>query len=68
MIFWEILGDSRAELTYRLITPVGHRQEIMPRRELIPRTLVLVPAHGQTIAHAIERGSDDMLQVYPALH
>jgi PadR family transcriptional regulator, regulatory protein PadR len=59
----------------------------MPRREsplqsemvqgtldlLILRTLVLGPAHGQTIAHAIERGSDDVLQVehgslYPALH
>jgi PadR family transcriptional regulator PadR len=31
------------------------------------------PAHGQTIAHAIERGSEDVLQVehgslYPALH
>src|SRR5205085_9027625 len=60
---------------------------IMPRREspiqsemvqgtldmLILRTLVLGPAHGQTIAHAIERGSEDVLQVehgslYPALH
>jgi transcriptional regulator len=40
---------------------------------LILRTLVLGPAHGQAIAHAIERGSDDVLQVehgslYPALH
>jgi transcriptional regulator len=31
------------------------------------------PAHGHTIAHAIERGSDDVLQIehgslYPALH
>lgn len=39
---------------------------------LILRTLVLGPAHGQTIAHAIERGSEDVLQVehgslYPAL-
>jgi PadR family transcriptional regulator, regulatory protein PadR len=59
----------------------------MPRREsplksemvqgtldmLILQTLVLGPAHGQTIAHAIERGSKDVLQVehgslYPALH
>ena len=58
----------------------------MPRREsplqsemvqgtldmLILRTLVLGPAHGQTIAHAIEQGSEDVLQVehgslYPAL-
>ena len=40
---------------------------------LILRTLILGPAHGQTIAHAIERGSEDILQVehgslYPALH
>lgn len=40
---------------------------------LILQTLVLGPAHGQTIAHAIERGSQDVLQVehgslYPALH
>ena len=39
---------------------------------LILQTLVLGPAHGQTIAHAIERGSEDVLQVehgslYPAL-
>ena len=59
----------------------------MPRREsplqsemvqgtldmLILRTLVLGAAHGQTIAHAIERGSEDVLQVehgslYPALN
>ena len=40
---------------------------------LVLRTLVAGPAHGHTIAHAIERGSDDVLQVehgslYPALH
>ena len=40
---------------------------------LVLRTLVLGPAHGHTIAHAIEHGSDDVLQVehgslYPALH
>ena len=40
---------------------------------LILQTLVLGPAHGHTIAHAIERGSEDVLQVehgslYPALH
>src|ERR1700743_1944353 len=39
---------------------------------LILRTLVLGPAHGHTIAHAIERGSEEVLQVehgslYPAL-
>jgi transcriptional regulator len=40
---------------------------------LILKTLVTGPAHGHTIAHAIARGSDDLLQVehgslYPALH
>ena len=59
----------------------------MPRREsplqsetpqgnldmLVLRVLVMGPAHGHTIAHAIERGSEDVLQIehgslYPALH
>jgi len=40
---------------------------------LILRTLITGPAHGHTIAHAIERTSEDVLQVeqgslYPALH
>jgi len=40
---------------------------------LILQTLALGPAHGQTIAHVIERGSEDVLQIehgslYPALH
>jgi PadR family transcriptional regulator PadR len=40
---------------------------------LILRTLVVGAAHGHTIAYAIERQSDDVLQVehgslYPALH
>jgi PadR family transcriptional regulator PadR len=40
---------------------------------LILRTLVIGAAHGHTIAHAIERTSDEVLQVeqgslYPALH
>jgi PadR family transcriptional regulator, regulatory protein PadR len=40
---------------------------------LILRSLVLGPAHGHTIAHNIEGGSDRVLQVehgslYPALH
>ena len=40
---------------------------------LVLRTLVLGPAHGHTIAHAIERQSEEVLQVehgslYPALH
>jgi PadR family transcriptional regulator len=40
---------------------------------LVLQTLLLGPAHGHTIAYAIERRSDDVLQVehgslYPALH
>jgi transcriptional regulator len=40
---------------------------------LILQTLLLGPAHGHTIAYAIERRSDEVLQVehgslYPALH
>ena len=40
---------------------------------LVLKTLLLGPAHGHTIAHAIERSSDQVLQVehgslYPALH
>ena len=39
---------------------------------LIMRTLIVGPAHGQTIAHAIEKRSEDVLQVehgslYPAV-
>jgi transcriptional regulator len=40
---------------------------------LVLRTLLAGPAHGHTIAHAIEHTSEDVLQVehgslYPALH
>ena len=40
---------------------------------LILRTLLFGPAHGHTIAHAIEHASEEVLQVeqgslYPALH
>jgi transcriptional regulator len=40
---------------------------------LVLRILLFGPAHGHAIAHAIERNSDDVLQVeqgslYPALH
>ena len=40
---------------------------------LILRTLLFGPAHGHAIAHAIEHGSADVLQIehgslYPALH
>lgn len=69
-----------------MIALVDYRHEPMPRQEsplqsemvpgtldmLILRTLLLSPAHGQTIAHSIERGSEEVLQVehgslYPAL-
>ena len=40
---------------------------------LVLKTLAIGPAHGHTIAHAIARRSDEVLQVehgslYPALH
>jgi len=40
---------------------------------LILRTLITGPAHGHTIAHVIEHGSENVLEVeqgslYPALH
>jgi PadR family transcriptional regulator PadR len=40
---------------------------------LVLKTLAIGPAHGHTIAHAIARRSEDVLQVehgslYPALH
>jgi PadR family transcriptional regulator PadR len=40
---------------------------------LVLQTLAIGPAHGHAIAHAIERRSDEVLQVehgslYPALH
>jgi PadR family transcriptional regulator, regulatory protein PadR len=40
---------------------------------LVLKAVVLAPAHGHTIAHLIERSSDEVLQVehgslYPALH
>ena len=40
---------------------------------LVLQTLLLGPAHGHTIAHAIERTSEDVLQIehgslYPALY
>jgi transcriptional regulator len=40
---------------------------------LILKTVLPAPAHGHTIAHVIEKGSEEVLQVehgslYPALH
>src|SRR5947209_17408447 len=55
--------------------PSPLRSEMVPGTLdlLVLKTLLLGAAHGQTIAHAIERGSDDVLQVehgslYPALY
>ena len=55
--------------------PSPLRSEMVPGTLdlLVLKTLLLGAAHGQAIAHAIERGSDDVLQVehgslYPALH
>jgi PadR family transcriptional regulator, regulatory protein PadR len=84
-----LINSELLLLTARMIVYCSSRSStgLMSRREsplqsemvqgtldmLILRTLVLGPAHGQTIAHAIERGSEDVLQVehgslYPALH
>ena len=56
-------------------TPPLHGGEMVPGTLdlLILKTLAIGPSHGHTIAHAIERGSEDVLQVehgslYPALH
>jgi transcriptional regulator len=55
--------------------PSGNRIDLLQGTldMLILRTLLFGPAHGHAIAHAIERGSDEVLQVehgslYPALH
>src|SRR5580765_7729894 len=55
--------------------PPGSRGDILQGTldMLILRTLLFGPAHGHTIAHAIEKGSSEVLQVehgslYPALH
>ena len=55
--------------------PPGSRGDILQGTldMLILRTLLFGPAHGHTIAHAIERQSEEVLQVehgslYPALH
>jgi transcriptional regulator len=55
--------------------PIDERGEMLQGTldMLILRSVLLAPAHGHTIAHAIEHTSDDVLQVehgslYPALH
>ncbi len=55
--------------------PIDERGEMLQGTldMLILRTVAIAPAHGHTIAHAIEKASEDVLQVehgslYPALH
>ena len=75
-------------MTWTVATQVDYLVERMPKRGsqpiqgemlqgtldlLILKTLAIGPAHGHTIAHAIEHRSEDVLQVehgslYPALH
>jgi len=76
------------QMTWTVATQVDYLVEQMPKRGsqpiqgemlqgtldlLILKTLAIGPAHGHTIAHAIEHRSEDVLQVehgslYPALH
>ena len=68
MIEWSILGQMP-----RRESPLESEMLQGTLDMLVLRTLVLGPAHGHTIAHAIERGSEDVLQIehgslYPALH
>jgi PadR family transcriptional regulator, regulatory protein PadR len=78
----------RGDKTFFTVDYLWEYKDLMPRRGtpplqgdvlqgtldlLILQTLVLGPAHGHTIAYAIERRSADVLQVehgslYPALH
>ena len=66
------LVDHRHDNAETPIAPPVRDGSGNPRHADPPDT-VLGPAHGQTIAHAIERGSEEVLQVehgslYPALH
>ncbi len=68
MIYWSILNRMP-----RRESPMNSEMLLGTLDMLVLRTLVLGAAHGHTIAHAIERGSEDVLQVehgslYPALH
>ncbi|MGH9313180.1 MAG: PadR family transcriptional regulator [Vicinamibacterales bacterium] len=69
MFYWSMLGAGM-----RRRPRSGHGDMLQGTLDLLVlQSLVLGPAHGHTIAHAIERGSDEVLQVehgslYPALH
>src|SRR5438094_5847001 len=69
MIFWSILKC----MARRGAPPLEGEMLQGTLDLLILQTLAPGPAHGHTIAHVIERRSDDVLQVehgslYPALH
>jgi transcriptional regulator len=72
----ELPVDDRVEYTDQMPRHESPLQSEMLQGTLdmlVLRTLVLGPAHGHAIAHAIERGSEDVLQIehgslYPALH
>ena len=72
--------DTHAQVDY-LVERMPKRGNVPMQGELLQgtldllilKTLALGPAHGHTIAHAIEHRSEDVLQVehgslYPALH
>ena len=72
--------DTHAQVDY-LVERMPKRGNVPMQGELLQgtldllilKTLALGPAHGNTIAHAIEHRSEDVLQVehgslYPALH
>lgn len=70
MIFWSSIGSAMP----RRGTPPLEGDLLQGTLDLlILQTLAPGPAHGHTIAHVIERRSDEVLQVehgslYPALH
>lgn len=67
----DLLGESKTTMTKQ---EAQTQQMLLGTLDmLILRTLITGAAHGHTIAHAIERTSEDVLQVeqgslYPALH
>jgi len=73
----DVLGEAGIHLPSPRMSTKSDRERIELLQGtldlLILRTLLLGPAHGHAITKAIERSSDDVLQVeqgslYPALH
>lgn len=65
--------NGSIDMSNRIKPPIQNEMLQGTLDMLVLQTLILGPAHGHTIAHAIERGSEDVLQVehgslYPALH